>query len=175
MTPQRDEQGRARLTRHVHAPASALWASLADGWLYASWVVGASRVRSVDLAWPAVASRIQHSFGLWPVVIDDESMVLEAVPEHLLILQAKGWPLGEARVELRITEAGPGACEVSIVEDAVKGPGTVVPRRVRQSAIAVRNHEALRRLALIAEGRHHEDGRRALEGPPHSSRRSRHG
>ncbi|WP_411285750.1 hypothetical protein [Lapillicoccus sp.] len=99
-----------------------------------------------------MAGRIQYSFGL--------------------ILQAKGWPLGEARVELRITESGPGACEVSIVEDAVKGPGTVVPRRVRQGAISVRNHEALRRLALIAEGRHKEDlnGPRAA-GPP----RSRHG
>jgi len=43
-----------------------------------------------------------------------------------------------------------------IVEDAVAGPGLVVPRAARQAAIAVRNTEALRRLALIAEGRHRE-------------------
>ena len=91
MASQRDEQGRARLARHVHAPASAVWASLADGWLYAGWVVGESRVRSVDLAWPAVAGRIQHSFGLWPIVIDDESMVLDnsgLYPARMLLLQA---------------------------------------------------------------------------------------
>ncbi len=26
---------------------------LSDGWLYASWVVGASRVRDVDPRWPS--------------------------------------------------------------------------------------------------------------------------
>ena len=41
---------RPRVTRTVDAPAEAVWAVLADGWLYASWVVGASRVREVDPA-----------------------------------------------------------------------------------------------------------------------------
>jgi len=38
-----DGKGRARVTREVAAPASVVWATLSDGWLYASWVVGASR------------------------------------------------------------------------------------------------------------------------------------
>jgi len=161
MTPDLSGPGRAHVTRRANAPASVVWAVLADGWLYANWVVGASRVRAVDLSWPAVGSRIEHSFGVWPAVINDETVVKEAVPERLLVLQAKGWPAGEAQVELRIDEAGDNACDLSLVEDAVKGPGVLVPRVARQPLIAVRNREALGRLALIAEGRHRE----ALAGP----------
>jgi hypothetical protein len=64
--------------------------------------------------------------------------------------------MGEAQVDLTLTERPPDSCLVTIVEDAVTGPGLVVPRPARQAAIAVRNNEALRRLALIAEGRHRE-------------------
>jgi uncharacterized protein YndB with AHSA1/START domain len=150
------EQGRASVTRHVKAPAAAVWATLSDGWLYASWVVGTSRVREVDPSWPGVGSRIHHSVGLWPALIDDESIVVESVPNRLLHLTAKGWPLGEASVELRIDEVGSDRCEVTIVEDAVKGPGTLLPRPTRFPIIAVRNREALLRLALLAEGRHRD-------------------
>ena len=151
-----DMQGRARVTREVAAPASAVWATLSDGWLYASWVVGASRVREVDPSWPGVGSRIHHSVGIWPALINDESVVVESVPTQRLHLTAKGWPLGEARVELQIDQDGPQRCTVTIVEDAVKGPGTLVPMMARQPLIVVRNREALRRLAMIAEGRHRE-------------------
>ena len=39
---------RPRCRRSVDAPAEAVWDVLADGWQYATWVVGASRVRAVD-------------------------------------------------------------------------------------------------------------------------------
>ena len=140
------------VTRSTTASSTAVWAVLADGWLYASWVVGASRVRDVDDTWPAKGSQIHHSFGMWPVVIDDETTVLTSVPGQTLVLQPKGWPAGEAMVDLRIRSTANG-CELSIVEDAVKGPGTLAPKAIRQRLIALRNTEALRRLALIAEGR----------------------
>jgi hypothetical protein len=47
---------------------------------------------------------------------------------------------------------------VLLAEDAVKGPGALVPRPLRQAAIIPRNKEALHRLALIAEGRARGDG-----------------
>jgi hypothetical protein len=133
-----------------------VWAVVSDGWLYANWVVGTSRVRAVDPTWPAEGSRIHHSFGVWPAVIDDETVCLDAVPGEWLQLRAKGWPMGEARVELSITDGPFDSSTVAIVEDAVTGPGVLVPRPVRQAAIAARNTEAMRRLALIAEGRHRE-------------------
>jgi hypothetical protein len=148
--------GARRVSRVVRAPADAVWAVVADGWLYANWVVGTSRVRAVDSAWPDTGSRIHHSFGVWPAVIDDETVSLLAVPGQQLHLRARGWPMGEARVELSIIAGPSESCTVTIVEDAVTGPGVIVPRPVRQAAIAVRNTEALRRLALIAEGRHRE-------------------
>ena len=72
-----------------------------------------------------------------------------------MVVQAKGWPLGEAHVELSIVARDDG-CEVTMVEDATAGPGLAVPRPARQPVIAARNREALMRLALVAEGRHRE-------------------
>ncbi len=158
--PQEDEMtehdtvSRPRVSRSVAAPAEAVWAVLADGWFYATWVVGASRVRAVDDAWPEPGSRLHHSFGPWPAVISDATLVEEAQEPHRLVLTAKGWPMGEARVSIEIVPDGPGSCTVSMAEDAVSGPGKVVPAPVRQAMILPRNREALRRLAYIAEGRH---------------------
>jgi short-subunit dehydrogenase/uncharacterized protein YndB with AHSA1/START domain len=147
---------RPRVSRQVTAPAEAVWAVLADGWQYATWVVGASRVRAVDEGWPAAGTRLHHSFGPWPAVISDATVSNEAQEPHHLVLTAKGWPMGEARVEIEIVPDGPGSCTVSIAEDATSGPGRVVPMPLRQAMILPRNREALRRLGYIAEGRHRE-------------------
>jgi hypothetical protein len=32
--------GNAVITRRVHASTDAVWSVLADGWMYATWVVG---------------------------------------------------------------------------------------------------------------------------------------
>ena len=156
MSEQSNPPGLRPVSRRVQAPPDAVWAVLSDGWLYANWVVGTSRVREVDATWPDEGSRIHHSFGVWPAVINDETVSVHMVPGEGLELQARGWPAGEARVQLSITEGSADSCTVSIVEDAVSGPGVLVPRPVRQVAIALRNTESMRRLALIAEGRHRE-------------------
>jgi len=154
-----DEQhalDRPRVSRSVAAPAEAVWAVLADGWFYATWVVGASRVRAVDEGWPQAGTRLHHSFGPWPAVISDATVSEECEPPHHLVLTARGWPMGEARVEIEVVPDGPETCTVSIAEDASSGPGRLVPMPVRQLMILPRNREALRRLALIAEGRYRE-------------------
>ena len=149
-------QSRPTVSRSVAAPPEAVWAVLADGWQYATWVVGASRVRAVDAGWPQAGTRLHHSFGPWPAVISDATVSDEAEEPHHLVLTAKGWPVGEARVEIEIVPDGPDGCTVSIAEDATTGPGRFVPKPVRQALILPRNREALRRLAFIAEGRHRE-------------------
>ena len=145
---------RPRVSRQVAAPAEAVWGVLADGWQYATWVVGASRVRAIDDEWPAPGARIHHSFGLWPAMINDTTVCEEADEPRYLVLTARGWPLGEARVEIEVVADGPESCTVSIAEDATTGPGKLVPLPLRQASILPRNREALRRLAFIAEGRH---------------------
>jgi uncharacterized protein YndB with AHSA1/START domain len=146
-------EGAVTVSREVEASPEAVWRVLADGWAYAQWVVGASRVRAVDHDWPAEGARIHHSFGLWPVVINDTTVVRTSRPAQEIALTARGWPAGEADVVLTIDEDGPGQCTVTIAEDAVSGPGTLVPKPVRQAVIAPRNREALRRLAYLAERR----------------------
>ncbi|MEO5982385.1 MAG: SRPBCC family protein [Pedococcus sp.] len=148
--------GVVTVTRDVDAPAQAVWDVLADGWDYATWVVGATRVRDVDRSWPAEGARIHHSFGLWPVVVSDTTHVVSASEPTSLTLVARGWPLGEAEVSLTLTARGDRACTVAIAEDAIKGPGTLMPKPLRQLAIGPRNVEALRRLAYLAEGRYRE-------------------
>lgn len=152
---------RPRVSRSVAAPAQAVWDVLGDGWLYATWVVGACRVRAVDLDWPQAGTRLHHSVGLWPALVSDSTMAEMSEPPHHLVLTARGWPAGEARVEIDVVSDGPDTCTASIAEDASAGPGRLVPLPVRQLMILPRNREALRRLALLAEGRHREATARA--------------
>ncbi len=136
----------------IAAPPAKVWSVLADGWLYPLWVVGATRMREVDDHWPAQGARLHHSAGVWPLVLDDETEVLESVPEQRLRLRARGWPAGEAEVLLELREQD-GQTVVELHEDVVSGPGRLVPGPVRRPMIHVRNVEALRRLAALAEGR----------------------
>ena len=146
------EKNAISVSREVNAAPSDVWDVLSDGWLYPCWVVGAARMRDVDARWPEKGSLLHHSVGNWPFLLDDKSEVLDAEPLRMLRLRAHGWPAGAAEVLVEIEEQGSG-CLVTIREDAVEGPGTLVPRPARQATIAPRNREALRRLAYIAEGR----------------------
>jgi len=125
---------------------------LADGWSYAIWVVGTSRIREVDQRWPAEGSRVAHSVGIWPAMIDDMTTSLRWYPERGIEMQARGWPAGEARVRIEV-EPMLGGCLVRLTEDAVRGPGTLIPKALRTAALVPRNTETLRRLAMLAEGR----------------------
>lgn len=140
------------VNRRTRATPGEVYAVLADGWVYASWVVGASRIRDVGTDWPAPGSTIDHSFGVWPLLLDDSTQVLENEPDRRMLLQARGWPAGEATVDV-LLEADDEGTLVTLVEDATKGPGTLVPQPLRRMVLLPRNVESLRRLCLIAEGR----------------------
>ncbi len=67
----------ARNTRLMRCTPDDLFAVLSDGWLYPIWVVGAARMRDVDEQWPQEGSQIHHSLGIWPVMIHDETKIVE--------------------------------------------------------------------------------------------------
>ncbi|MFW0773516.1 SRPBCC family protein [Paenarthrobacter nitroguajacolicus] len=140
------------VTQLFKSPAAAIWKVIADGWLYSGWVVGASRIRAVDEQWPQVGAKLHHSVGSWPFLIDDSTRVTKMEPSQKLELLARGWPLGEAKVQITLEDLGGSQCRVSISEDAVRGPGKVVPKALRDPMISVRNRETLRRLELMAAG-----------------------
>lgn len=143
----------ATVTRILGCPPAAVLRVLADGWTYATWVVGTCRIRAVDPAWPAPGTRIEHSVGVWPAVLDDNTTVLDWDPERGIEVQARGWPAGEARVAIEVRPRADGRSDVRMIEDAVRGPGTLVPRPLRTAVLVPRNTESLHRLALLAEGR----------------------
>jgi hypothetical protein len=130
-----------------------VFAVLADGWLYTSWVVGASHIRDVDDGWPARGSRIHHSAGIWPVLVKDVSVVRAVERPWMLDLQARLWPLGEARVRLDLKEVSPGSTEVTMTEYGTHGLGRLIPDAVQSLALVPRNRESLGRLRDLAVGK----------------------
>ena len=137
--------------REMNCSPEDVFRVLADGWLFPAWVVGASRMRDVDSRWPAEESTLKHSFGVWPAIINDETVVKEWDPPHRFVIQPHGWPIGEAEVAIDVKPRGEG-CVVRIQERAVKGPGLLVPTAVMDIGLHIRNVETLRRLAFLAEG-----------------------
>lgn len=125
---------------------------MADGWTYSQWVVGNSRMRAVDPNFPAPGATIHHSIGVWPAVINDETVAEVCEPLEKLVLHAKGGPFGGARVVLRLHDI-PGGCRVEMSEYPVRGPAKVLPSKLSDLAAWPRNWETLWRLAALAERR----------------------
>lgn len=139
-------------SRVVGAPADKVWAVLEDPWLYPMWVVGATRAHRLEGRWPEVGATLHHSVGGWPLMLDDTTEVLSVDPGRMIRLRARGWPVGEAVVELRLRPSG-DRTEVTLLEDATAGPGRLVPKPVRTPVLTWRNSETLRRLAYLCERR----------------------
>ena len=138
------------VTHVIHCPPEDVAAVLADGWLYPSWVVGASRMRDVSDGWPRPGGMLHHSVGVWPLLLDDTTTSLEWDPPHRLRVRARGWPMGEAEILLEMSPTDGGTL-VSMTERAVAGPGRFIPGPVQDAGITPRNRETLRRLALLAQ------------------------
>lgn len=144
-------KGRARNVRELGCTVDDVFAVLADGWLYPSWVVGASRMRDVEASWPGRDARLHHSFGVWPVLIDDTTVCLDWDPPRRAVLRARGWPIGEAEVLIEARPRGAG-CVVRIQERPVRGPAALLPAALSATLLRWRNAETLHRLAYLAEG-----------------------
>lgn len=142
----------SRNTRMMQCSPQDVFAVLADGWSYATWVVGAARIRDVDPEWPAVGTKIHHSVGLWPLLINDTTEVEDVDPPHRLRLKVRLWPTGSG-VVLITCVAKEGGTEVTMEEQLVSGPAALLPRPVKDALLHARNVEALKRLAYLAENR----------------------
>lgn len=136
--------------RDIGTSRRQVWDVMADGWTYSQWVVGNSRMRAVDPNWPAPGSTIRHSIGIWPLVINDETVVEESVPLEKLVLHAKGGPFGGARIILRLSDI-PDGCRVVMEEYPVSGPVAILPSRLSDLAAWPRNRETLWRLGAMAQ------------------------
>jgi uncharacterized protein YndB with AHSA1/START domain len=142
----------ATVTATIRATPGEVFGVLADGWLYSNWVVGTSHMRAVEATWPAVGARLYHASGIWPVVARDETVVESVEPDRQLILTAKGYPLGEARVVIDLLAVGPNT-EVTMTETPTAGPGKWAHNPLSEALLVRRNVEALARLTALAERR----------------------
>lgn len=133
----------------VDAAPEAVWAVLANAQEYPRWVVGAKGIRAVDGRWPEPGSRFHHSIGLGPLTLQDNTECLLADPPTHLVLEARGRPLGRARIELTLTPVGTGTdvvTEVVMDEVVVSPPLLRLLSSVIDPVTSLRNAESLRRL-----------------------------
>lgn len=137
----------------MRAGADRVFAELSDGWAYVGWVVGASHIRDVEANWPEVGSKIHHKIGVWPLSFSDDTESLACEPGRRLLLQARGWPLGEATVEILLEQRSAELTEVVMREAPTAGPGRWLDNPVLRLVLRLRNRETLRRLADRVENR----------------------
>ncbi len=154
---ERREAALIETCRTIGTSPDRIFAVLADGWSYASWVVGAAHIRDVDGDWPAVGARVHHRIGPWPLQIDDQTRVVAMEPDRVLELDAKLWPVGTARVRMALEPIGPGTTRVRMGEVLDSGIGRLLPKAVQALLLRPRNAEALRRLDDLAV---HREARR---------------
>jgi uncharacterized protein YndB with AHSA1/START domain len=132
-------------TRVFTAPRADVWAVLADGRSYAEWVVGTSRIRSVDATWPATGSRLHYRVGRGAFSHDGHTEVLSVEPGRRLELEAHAWPAGTARIQLELEDVD-GGCGVAITEAPHRGIGAFLHNPIGDALLKLRNVETLRRL-----------------------------
>jgi hypothetical protein len=145
---------REKMTVSCVVPGSPerAWAELSDAWVYTSWVVGATHIRDVDSNWPEPGSKLHHTVGPWPLMIKDHTQVVESEPPSRLVLIARAWPVGEARIELTLRPVRDGT-EITMAEWPVRGPGRWTRNPVMEAVLRARNRESLGRLAALVEHR----------------------
>jgi len=139
-----------KTSRVIGASAEQIFQVLADGWSYASWVVGAAHMRDVGPTWPAVGTRLHHRVGPWPINIDDRTVVRAMEPDRMVELEARVWPFGAALVRVTLEPVGDGRTRVWMEEGLCSDLGRRIPDLVQAALLVPRNQESLARLDDLA-------------------------
>jgi uncharacterized protein YndB with AHSA1/START domain len=135
--------------RQMQVSCEQVWAVLSDGHRYAEWVVGTDHIRDVDSGFPAPGSRLHYTVGVGPLRHEGHTEVLSIDATHRIELEAHAWPLGTARIVLRLTNVQPG-CIVEVEEHPRRGLASRLHNPVLDLAVKARNTEMLRRLERAA-------------------------
>jgi uncharacterized protein YndB with AHSA1/START domain len=141
----------ARNEIFIAVPPETVFDVLADARTYGTWVVGSREVRAADESWPGPGSALDHSVGKAPLVITDDTRVLDSRPPVMLELRARARLLPTARITLHLQPNGRGT-RVTMIEQPTSRVLSVVGGPLLHALIRVRNRESLRRLKALAEG-----------------------
>ena len=126
--------------RRMACTPDQLFAVLADPWVYPTWVVGASRLRASDGGYPDPGSKLHHSIGVWPFVLNDNTEVVAWEPPRRMILEARTRPFGTERVVIEAQPRGAG-CVVRMEEHPSSGLVTRIPDPIADFLLHIRNAE----------------------------------
>jgi uncharacterized protein YndB with AHSA1/START domain len=135
---------------YVDASPEAVFEVLADPRSYAHWVVGATRTRSADPAWPRPGTRFHHTQGFFGLGLRDNTEVVTSNPPRQLVLEARIRPFAVNKVELRLRPRGSGT-RVTMIEYPTGGVAAMVDNPLMDKLLHLRNLESLRRLRRMAE------------------------
>jgi len=140
---------------NVFVPRSPdqVWDVLADGYAYASWVIGTRDIRDVDDGWPAVGAAIHYTVGRGPFPLRGRTTVRQAVEHERLALEADAGLLGSVRIVIELSEWGEGTVVV-LDEHPLRGPAYLLHNAVSEAVLAVRGRPMLLKLARLVERRH---------------------
>lgn len=135
----------------MKAPVADVFRVLANGWLYAQWVVGTRRVLAVDPGWPRPGARFTHEVGTGPLKTRDQTECLEVEPLCRIVLRAKAWPSGEARVTIILKPEDDGTTRVTFEEVPTRGPARLGVLPGLRALLKLRNRIGLLRLRELVE------------------------
>jgi len=137
--------------RATTASPDRVWQVLANGRLFAQWAIGATQVCEVDDGWPEVGSRLHHAMGRGRFALRSETRVLASTSAQLLRLRTEAWPTAGSQLTITLEPTCWGT-RLRIEEVTVAGADHVVPPTVHSMLLQWRSAQALRGLALLAEG-----------------------
>lgn len=136
----------ARNTIRIDLPIQEVYEELLRPENFGEWVVGAKKVRGTSGNWPSEGAALHHTVGVGPLTLKDTTTIEEMDPPRRLVLDARAWPVGNARVELTLVSTTEGFTHVIMVEDVVGGPAKLIPAAINQRMVHLRNRRSLRRL-----------------------------
>ncbi|MFJ8546165.1 SRPBCC family protein [Streptomyces sp. NPDC093586] len=136
--------------RLIKTTPQAVWDVLADGGLYADWVVGTSSSTPKRGQWPQVGAAITYEVRLGPLRLRNETVVRRCEEGSVLELEAIAGPLGTARIAIEVRPWGE-QCLVIVDEHPLSGAGGVLHNMSVEALIQLRHRAMLARLARLCE------------------------
>lgn len=133
-------------SRVIDAPASEVFAVLADPEAYPDWLLGAANIRAADHNWPSPGSVFHHTVGVRPFAFADSTMVRDVEPDRFLHVSVRARPLITAEVEFTLIPDG-DRCVLTMQEEPSRRVLGNLVRPVMDPVTHVRNHRSLQLLA----------------------------
>lgn len=146
----------ALVRQTIQASTAAVWDVLIDPTTYPRWLIGAQKIRDVDDSWPEVDSAFHHRVGVWPVLIDDKSIIREVRTQHRLVIEVRATPAVRGVVQFDLEDADEGrATVVEMSEEPLHRLVGNVLRPILDPLTHLRNKRSLEKFEQLVEAHGH--------------------